>query len=389
TLIRIVAAGDLETVSRSPEPPFKVYGWIETGATFNPDQPNDRQNFGRLFDDRANELLLNQAVITFERTLPSATDRIQWGFKLQAMFGSDARFIHSLGLFDNAMHETVQPDLVEAFLVLHLPVLSAGGVDLKLGKFVTLEGAETIDPRTNPFYSHSYIFNFGIPFNHTGALATWHATPKLDLYAGLTRGVNTSMDDNNSSLGFHGGIGLNLLDGKLTALATTHIGKETVDDNRHNRYLNDLTVTAKLTKNLTSITDLNYIYDAAADATGYGIAQYFIYTINDVFSIGVRGEAWRDADGFYVTSFAANDDASDGLRGGNVTLDPRTVGGGRTTYGAVTFGLSIKPPVRKPLASLQIRPELRFDRALNGTHPFNDSADQDQFTAGLDVIVGF
>jgi hypothetical protein len=389
TLIRIVAAGELETVSRPSEPPFKVYGWIETGITFNPDQPDDRQNFGRLFDDRANELLLNQAVITFERALPSAADRIQWGFKLQAMFGSDARFIHSLGLLDNTMHETVQPDLVEAYLVLHLPVLSAGGIDLKLGKFVTLEGAETIDPRSNTFYSHTYIFNFGIPFNHTGALATWHATPKLGLYAGLTRGVNTSMDDNNGSLGFHGGIGLNLLEGKLTALASTHIGKETVGDNRDNRYLNDLTVTAKLTKNLTSITDLNYIYDAAADATGYGVAQYFTYTINDVFSVGVRGEVWRDADGFYVASFAANDDVSDGLRGGAVTLDPRTVGGGKTTYGAVTFGLSIKPPVPKPIASLQIRPELRFDRALNGTHPFNDSSDQNQFTAGIDVILGF
>src|SRR5207302_1400649 len=137
---------------------------------------------------------------------------------LQAMFGSDARFIHSLGLLDRTMHETLQPDLVEAFVVLHFPVLSAGGLDLKIGKFVTLEGAETIDPRANPFYSHSYIFNFGIPFNHTGALATWHATPQLDLYAGLTRGVNTSIEDNNDSIAFHGGIGLNLMEGKLTAL---------------------------------------------------------------------------------------------------------------------------------------------------------------------------
>ena len=389
TLIRIAAAGTPETASPAPEPLFKVYGWIEAGATFNPDQPNDRQNFGRLFDDRANELLLNQAVITFERTLPSATARIDWGFKLQAMFGSDARFIHSLGLLDNTMHETAEPDLVEAFLVLHLPVFSAGGVDLKLGKFVTLEGAETIDPRSNPFYSHSYIFNFGIPFNHTGALATWHATPHLDLYAGLTRGVNTSIDDNNDSLAFHGGVGLNLLEGKLTALASTHIGPETPNDNRHNRYLNDITITAKPAKNLTLVTDLNYIYDAAADAQGYGVAQYFIYAINDVFSIGVRGEVWRDADGFYVASFAENDDASDALRGGAVTFDPRTVGGGKTTYGAVTVGLNIKPPAPKPVANLQIRPELRFDRALNGTRPFNDSSDRNQFTAGIDVIMGF
>ena len=76
------------------------------------------------------------------------------------MYGSDARFIHSLGLFsDTAATSIVQPDLVEGYLNLHFPIISEGGLDLKLGKFVTLEGAETIDPRKNFFYSHTYIFN--------------------------------------------------------------------------------------------------------------------------------------------------------------------------------------------------------------------------------------
>ncbi len=388
-LVSIASAGEPTSSSPTPEPRFKISGWIDSGITFNPDSPQSNQNFGRLFDDRADEPLLNQVVINFERTLVPQPGQFDWGFKLQFMYGSDARFIHSLGLFDRTANETLQPDLVEAYLNLHLPVTTEGGLDLKLGKFVTLEGAETIDPRNNFFYSHTYIFNFGIPFNHTGALATFHASKLLDLYAGITRGVNASVDDNNDNPAFHGGVGLNLLDGKLSALATTHIGPETPSDNRHNRYLNDLTITAKPTKNFTAITDLNYIYDEAADATGYGVAQYFIYTINDVFSIGVRGEIWRDADAFYVASFAENDDALDGLRGGSVTIDPRTVGGGKTTYGAVTLGLNIKPPVPKPAASLVIRPELRFDRALNGTRPFNDSSERSQFTAGIDVIITF
>jgi len=387
-LVSLAWAGE-PTPSPTPEPRFKISGWIDSGMTFNPDSPQSNQNFGRLFDDRANEPLLNQLVINFERERAPQPGQFDWGFKLQFMYGSDARFIHSLGLFDRTANETLQPDLVEAYLNLHFPVMTEGGLDLKLGKFVTLEGAETIDPRNNFFYSHTYIFNFGIPFNHTGALATFHASKLLDLYAGITRGVNASVDDNNDNPAFHGGVGLNLLDGKLSALATTHIGPETPSDNRHNRYLNDLTITAKPTKNFTSITDLNYIYDEAADATGYGVAQYFIYTINDVFSIGVRGEIWRDADAFYVASFAENDDALDGLRGGSVTIDPRTVGGGKTTYGAVTLGLNIKPPVPKPAASLVIRPELRFDRALNGTRPFNDSSERSQFTAGIDVIITF
>jgi hypothetical protein len=389
-LVSVASAGE----PIAPAPPksedlFKVYGWIESGFTANFAQPSDRQNFGRLFDDRANEPLLNQIAVTLERSLPSSPNGFAWGFKLQALYGSDARFIHSLGLFDRVTDFILQPDIVEAYLNLHLPVATEGGLDLKLGKFVTLEGAETIDPRTNFFYSHSYIFNFGIPFNHTGALATFHAAKWLDLYAGITRGVNTSLDDNNDSAGFHGGVGLNLCDGKLTVLATTHIGPETPGNNHDNRFPSDITIIGKLTPKLTSITDLNYIYDQGANATGYGAAQYFLYTFNDVFSLGLRAEIWRDADGFYVTSFAQNDDAADLLRGGNVTIDPRTVGGGKTTYGAVTLGMNIKPAVPKPLSSLVVRPELRFDSALNGTHPFNDSSDRAQFTAGIDVIIGF
>ena len=387
-LVSIASAGE-PTPSPAPEPRFKFSGWVESGITFNPDSPQSNQNFGRLFDDRANEPLLNQVVINFERALAPQPGEFDWGFKLQFMYGSDARFIHSVGLFsDTASTSILQPDLVETYLNLHFPVITDGGLDLKLGKFVTLEGAETIDPRTNFFYSHTYIFNFGIPFNHTGALTTLHATKWLDLYAGITRGVNTSVEDNNDNVSFQGGVGLNLLDGKLTVLATTSIGPETPNNNHDQRYLNDITVTAKITDKFTSITDLNYARDEVIDAQAYGIAQYFTYAINSWLTAGIRGEIFRDDKGFYVVSFANTHDPMRALEG-EPTIDPRTVGGGETTYGAITAGVNIKPPVPKPAASLVIRPELRFDRALNGTRPFNDSSDHNQFTASIDVIITF
>ncbi|HEX9628963.1 MAG TPA: porin [Pyrinomonadaceae bacterium] len=387
-LVSFASAGE-PTPSPTPEPRFKISGWIDGGITLNPDRPQSNQNFGRLFDDRTNEPLLNQVVINFERALAPQPGEFDWGFKLQFMYGSDARFIHSVGLFsDTASTSILQPDLVETYLNLHFPVITDGGLDLKLGKFVTLEGAETIDPRTNFFYSHTYIFNFGIPFNHTGALATFHATKWLDLYSGITRGVNTSLDDNNDNVSFQGGVGLNLLDGKLTVLATTSIGPETPNNNHDQRYLNDITVTAKITDKFTSITDLNYARDEVIDAQAYGIAQYFTYAINSWLTAGIRGEIFRDDKGFYVVSFANTHDPMRALEG-EPTIDPRTVGGGKTTYGAVTLGVNIKPPVPKPAASLVIRPELRFDRALNGTRPFNDSSDRNQFTASIDVIITF
>ena len=36
-----------------------------------------------------------------------------------------------------------------------------------------------------------------------------------------------------------------------------------------------------------------------------------------------------------------------------------------------------------------IRPELRYDRSLNNTRPFNDSSDVDMLTAGVDVVFPF
>jgi hypothetical protein len=367
---------------------LSIYGWVESGFTGNVDSPADNQNFGRVFDDRSNEFVMNQAVITAERALDPKVG-FDWGFKVQFLFGTDARYIHSLGLLDHAMRSSLyQPDIPEVYLSLHFPIVTEGGIDLKLGKFVTLEGAETIDPRTNPFYSHTYIFNFAIPFNHTGALFTLYATKWLNLVAGVTRGVNTNIDDNNDAPAFHGGIGLHLNEEKFVVSAATHIGPETPGNDHDLRYLNTITTTWKITDKLTSITDLNYTYDEAADASAYGVAQYLTYVINDKITAKIRGEIWRDAEGFYAAQFADSHDPMRAL-GGQPTIDPRTVGGGRTTYGALTIGLDIKPPVPKPLSGLTIRPELRVDHSFSDTRPFNDSSDDTIFTAAIDVIIGF
>jgi len=372
-----------ETKSR-----LTISGWIESSFTGNVAAPNDNQNFGRLFDDRSNEFVMNQAVITAERALDPKVG-FDWGFKFQFMFGTDARYIHSLGLLDRAMGSSLyQPDIPEAYLSLHLPVVTDGGIDVKFGKFVTLEGEETIDPRTNPFFSHTYIFNFGIPFNHTGALFTLYATKWLNLIAGVTRGVNTSIDDNNDSPAFHGGIGLHLNEEKFVVSAATHIGPETPGNDHDLRYLNSITTTWKITDKLTSITDLNYTHDDAADADAYGVAQYLTYAVNDKITVKIRGEIWRDDKGFYAAQFADPHDPMRALAGEPV-IDPRTVGGGRTTYGALTVGLDIKAQVPKPFTGLTIRPELRVDHSFSDTRPFNDSRDDTMFTAAVDAILTF
>jgi Putative beta-barrel porin-2, OmpL-like. bbp2 len=378
----------------------KFSGYLDGGITFNPSDPSNGINFGHLFTDKANEPLLNQFVLTLERPLDPKATGYDFGFKFQGMYGSDARYTHFLGEFDKAITDRSQIDIVEANALVHLPWLTAGGIDVKMGQFVTLEGAETIDPRTNLLYSHTYIFNFGIPFKHTGVVATAHANSVVDIMGGITTGVNTTigccMGDNNHAPAFHGGFGLNLLNGALTVSATTHIGPENADEpavraacecdpNRALRYLNDITITWKVNDKLSLITDLNYIRDDGFHASGGGVAQYIAYKIDDVFKIVGRAEIWADPNAFFVNAFPGNLDFVNSELG----LPATVISGGKTTYGALTLGLNITPSVPKTFEGLTIRPEIRYDTSLNGTAPFADGTKSSQLTFGGDIVVPF
>ena len=375
---------------KPPEPRFKLYGWIEGGITGNPNAPVDNHNFGHLFTDRANEPLLNQMSIVAERALDPNVTGFDWGFKAWFMYGSDARYTKSVGFLDRATNDRVQPDFPELYASAHIPIPATGGLDLRLGKYQDPMSAETTDPRTNVFYTKSYIYNFGVPGNDLGGLVILHVNKYLDIYAGINRGVNVAFSDNNSSVAFEGGLGLNLLDGNLTTVALTHIGPETPHNNHDWRYLNDVTTTWKVTKQFTSITDLNLIYDAGANAYGYGFAQYFTYSVNDWLQLGIRGEIWRDEKGFYVAQFRANNDFIHIERGDTIPFDPSNLGGGETTYLEVTGGVTIKPPMPKPIAGLLIRPEVRYDRALTDRFkPFEQNTSRDQWTIGFDAVLQF
>jgi hypothetical protein len=381
----------VEPASKPAELPFKIYGWIEAGFTGNPDNPIDNHNFGYLFsNDRANEPLLDQVSLVAERALDPNATGFDWGFKLWFMYGSDTRYNKSMGILDLDTDMRIQPDFTEFILTAHIPIGSTGGIDLRVGKYPDPMSAEEMDPRNNVFYSHSYIFSFGIPSTESGFLAVFHVNKYIDLYGGINRGVAADyVFDNNGSIAFEGGIGLNLLDGNLTTVALTDIGPQDPRNNHDYRYINDITTTWKITKALTSVTDLNLDYEQSVNAWGGGVAQYFTYTINDWLTLGVRGEIWRDEKGFFVAQFADNNDYIHLLRGDPIPPDPSNYSGGDTTYLEVTWGFTLKPPVPKPLTSVMIRPEVRYDRSLTRTTPFNQHTEADQWTLGFDVILQF
>jgi hypothetical protein len=371
----------------------KVSAQVEAGIAGNPAGPDDGENFGQLFTDHANQVQLNQVLLTAQRPIDSSSSGYDWGFKLQGMYGSDARYTHFMGELDRAIPTRYQIDIVEANVAVHLPWLFQGGIDAKVGQYATPLGYETIDPTGNPFYSHSYIFNFGLPFKHTGVLTVSHVTPMVDFYLGIDSGTNTSLGagDNNDEPAGIIGFGLNLLSGNLTVLALSHMGPEnptisTPFGNSAMRYYNDIYVTYKATPKLSFTTEVNYVKDDGFRAEGYGAAQYVSYALNDKLTLNGRAEVWRDNSNFFVAAFPGNQSYIDTERGFPTTIIAAPCA---TTYSEFTVGITYKPNLPAPISGLMLRPEIRYDRALNGVHAFNAGQDAGAVTLAADAVLSF
>src|SRR6478735_5253979 len=96
----------LKAVKAPPMPSWwdtlTITGLVEVGASGNANNPAVT-NFGQLFTDKANSAFLNQASLTVQRPLDPKATGYDFGFKFQAMYGSDARYTHFLGEFDQAI----------------------------------------------------------------------------------------------------------------------------------------------------------------------------------------------------------------------------------------------------------------------------------------------
>jgi hypothetical protein len=417
------AAADLPTDKAPPAPP--PYWWstvtysgeLDAGIMGNPDDPANGNNFGRLFDNKANDPVLNAALYTITR--PTGSTGYDIGFTLQGEFGTDARYTHYLGEGEYWINSPYQFSLLQANLLVHTPWVTDGGIDWKLGQWPTLEGAEVIDPAGNLFYSHSYIFNYPEPFEDFGILAVTHINPTLDIYTAVVSGQQTTLvpyvGDNNDAPAFEGGFGLNkLFGGAVTVLATTHIGPENGAGNAffgiNNAantslvYENDLVVTWTATSKLTLTGEGNYTRNDLYASQTYGAVGYASYQTDlDWLKVNGRAEVVRDdgngsGGGTYVCAYPANFDFV-GVEHGF----PGTASycGAPATYFEITGGLNITPTLPSSIPFVKgivFRPEVRYDTTLDGVANFNGNAattpggpgtKTDMVTIGGDVIVKF
>ncbi len=366
-----------------------VYGWIDAGMTVNDDRPASNFNGVIGFNDRHEEIQLNQAYLVFERAVKTGRCAgFSLGGRVDLLYGTDSRFVEPQGTglgSDWNREEFYGLDLPQMYLELAYNRLS-----LKLGRFYTILGHESVMAPDNFFYSHSYAMLYGEPFTHTGMLASFAVNDKLTLLGGIDRGwdrFNGNPDRDN--IGFLGGV--TWQNGRGTEIALTGtVGSETanpfIPGLTDNRYMYSLVVTQPLGHRLTYV----FQHDAGTQESGspytglraewYGINQYLTYRLNCKWDLGVRFEWFRDDDGRVVHVMRDM-----GRRFGGSPIVPFGFAG---NFYNVTFGANWKPT-----ANLMVRPEVRLDwyEGISGfgPRPFDDGSDDEQVSFALDVVYRF
>lgn len=323
-------------------------------------------NEWRVFDHSGNSFTLDLAELQFLKA-PSLG---HVGFKLKLAAGETAKFIHSNGL--GASNPDLPFDLTEAYVDYVAPIGS--GLTLQLGKFVTFTGEEVIEASGDYNYSRSFLFNYAIPFTHTGFMAGYTFSKVLSANAYILNGWDDEVDNN---VGKTYGLSTTVTPSSSSSLIFNFLfGPEEKNDNHDNRFLFDWVGSISPVKNLTLVTNTDFGWEKGSptnpnglneDAKWYGAAVYANYVFTDKWSGTVRAEEFWDPQGF--RTLIANPPAGE--------VDPYPLGTGQNLK-EVT--LTAQYTLAKDLL---LRPEYRHDWSNLATFANFSRKQQDTLALGV------
>ena len=213
------------------------------------------------------------------------------GYTVELWMGPGAS---DIGTADGTALDADQLALMQANIDLRI-----SGIDLKVGQFGTVVGAETYDYTSNTFYTHS--FGFAVePTHHTGVLASYTVSDDLQVSVGLanttgpeTNGTSTGSGSSKTYLaavsytlpsGTGALAGTELYYGLVTGNATATAG-----DNDDYHYAS--VTLPELVANMSASVVWDHVDTGAAgtdDTNIFGL--YLGYQVNDDLAVNVRYE---------------------------------------------------------------------------------------------------
>jgi hypothetical protein len=361
-------ASALMSDSFAEETGLDVRGWISAGGTLNATNDNSNYNGPITFNDRADTFQLDQAYLILERKVTYGADDFSLGGRVDVMYGTDAPFTQSIGFDDDWEGSSTnrnQLAIPQAYLEANLPI--GDGLSLKAGHFYTLLGYEVVTAPDNFFYSHSYSMQYGEPFTHWGALASYPVSDSLTVTAGAVRGWDNMSDTADGNLSFLGGATYKVSE-DTTAVFSLVSGNQGQDQNLTGY---SLVLTSILDDKWAHVLQHDFgSYDLeSGKQQWYSLANYVTYQLSEDTKLGVRFEWFNDADGARVA----------GLRSAN------------NLSSSDYFGLTVGANTNLT-DYLVFRPEVRYDwqtGAESGSRAFDGGSDKDQLLFGANLILKF
>ena len=346
--------------------PLQIYGWLDAGYT------SASTSAGRLavapVPNRYSDIVLfNQAAVVVSK--PLKTDELSWGFYGQLFAGSDASLLQGPGDIHSS-NPLFGMTIRQLNTSVHLPLLTASGIDVVFGRQGTWMGYESYMAPGRPLYSLSYQWNFAEDGSDTGVWTTWNATSQLDLRYAMTLGSNTffelrgnapchliqvvyRLDDEWKTVLTGSWIIGNGAIGNVVPYATGRVDSVV-----------ELRAVQQYTKNWKQVVQANLGVAPGIEVIGtgkwYGLLGITEFSINRSVDANFRYEWFDDVNG------------------------SRT--GIATTFNAVTVGLNYRPR-----GWISIRPEIRGDMADRSAYGKLDSIhrQREQLTLALECLIKF
>jgi hypothetical protein len=172
---------------------IQIYGWLDGGFNVSTSNRGRYANAPEAYDVVPNSVQPDQEVLYFERQPDTVqTDHFDWGFRVANLYGLDYRYTTAKGIFSNQLlgkNLEYGYDPVMFYADLYWGQV-AQGLDIRVGRYISLPDIEAQLAPNNYTYSHSLLYTVDC-YTQTGVNATVKLNDHWLLQGGISAGCET------------------------------------------------------------------------------------------------------------------------------------------------------------------------------------------------------
>lgn len=168
----------------------QIYGWANVGFNVSTSDKPGYANLPAAYAEKPNTIQPDQEVLYIERQPDTVqTDHFDWGFRVASLYGLDYRFTTAKGVFSEQLlkHDREYGyDPVMVYGDLYFPHV-AQGMDVRIGRYISLPDIEAQLAPNNYTYSHSLTYTYDC-YTQSGINTTTKISEHWLFQAGLSAG---------------------------------------------------------------------------------------------------------------------------------------------------------------------------------------------------------